>query len=294
MTKWACALLSYNHPGITEKCIASLLRHTNSSLFLSHSGTEPKNVTYLQQKCPQLEHLVESEKRGFSGGANSLLERAFQEAPWVLFLTNDTELLEPVPAKLFENLGPGLYAPLLYRRSSGRVDSCGGVLNLRTWSLRHLNDPKEKHICPKNEAFYVPGTAFLLDRSTWQRLGGFRETYHTYWEDVEFSLRAQRAGVRLAPLSEIRLRHGIGKTCHQNPLYTLYFYQGNRTRLLRQEFAFTPRTWIVLCHFLGEMFHQTFRLWRSNRNEDLKLLWRGLWDGWRGQDFQKSFKEKRH
>lgn len=292
MTKWACALLSYNHPGITEKCVESILQHTKSPLFLFHNGSEPKNVKYLQLRFPHLAHLVEYENRGFSGGANSLLERAFQEAAWVLFLTNDTVLIETLPDTLCENLPPGLYAPLIYRRSSGRVDSCGGVLNLSTWTLSHLNDPKGRHLNPKYEAFYVPGTAFLVDRATWGRLGGFRETYHTYWEDVEFSLRALRSGVKLAPITEIRLRHGIGKTCHQQRLYTLYFYQGNRARLLRQECTLGPWAWLGLCHFLREMFRLSFRLWHSKRHKDLKLLWWGLWDGWSGQDFQKSSKEK--
>ena len=50
---------------------------------------------------------------------------------------------------------------------------------------------------------------------------GFDESLGTYWEDVDFSCRARRAGFRLQVQENWRVQHKIRKTCGNDPHYTL-------------------------------------------------------------------------
>jgi GT2 family glycosyltransferase len=92
---------------------------------------------------------------------------------------------------------------------------------------------------PKN--YYVPGTAFLLDRESWQKLAhdgrAFDESLHTYWEDVDLSMRAHAEKVKVAPWPAVQLLHKVGKTCHRNPFYTRFLFQRNRRIVSRRYVA---------------------------------------------------------
>src|SRR6185437_1526529 len=120
----------------------------------------------------------------------------------------------------------------------------------KPWSgrLRHIRDEKEARgqCAPHGETpsrrrfhpnyFYVPGTAFWLDRKTWQTIGPFDESLHTYWEDVDFSARAHLHGAYVGVHPETAIVHSVGKTCHKLPFYTQYLFQRNR-RVVSQRYS---------------------------------------------------------
>jgi GT2 family glycosyltransferase len=59
-------------------------------------------------------------------------------------------------------------------------------------------------------------------------------TFHTYWEDVDFSMRAHRNDISIFRNPEAELLHGIGKTCHKKPYYSLFLYQRNRLKFFER------------------------------------------------------------
>src|SRR5690606_5247165 len=119
------------------------------------------------------------------------------------FLTNDCELMK-APADM-GSLVPGLYAPKVYRRKIPVVDSIGGVFYPYLRRLEHIRTAERAVIelaASKRRQFwykyfYIPGTAFLAHKIAYEKVGGFDESLHTYWEDVDLSVRAIRAGVHL-------------------------------------------------------------------------------------------------
>jgi GT2 family glycosyltransferase len=64
---------------------------------------------------------------------------------------------------------------------------------------------------------WVSGTALMVRRETWDRLGGFDEGYFMYVEDVDLCWRAWRAGWRVTYEPEARLVHAIGVSSDQAP-----------------------------------------------------------------------------
>jgi GT2 family glycosyltransferase len=232
------SLLSYNHPQHTTDCLQSILRHVPAAqVTLLHNGSRPEVVSQLQLAFPKIEHHVLAENRGFTGGANAALKQAFQRSDWCFFITNDC-LLETAPTQPTRS---GLWAPMIWRRKSEQLDSCGGSFSPLTGKLRHFRDVAEAEKRPKyGRYFYVPGTAFYIDRSTFTALSGFDESLHTYWEDVDFSVRAFRAGHHLGICENTHVRHKIGKTCHKDPFYTRVLFQRNRRTVSAR---YSPSLW---------------------------------------------------
>jgi GT2 family glycosyltransferase len=245
------SLLSFNHPQHTTNCLQSILKHVPATqVTLIHNGSRPQVVNQLQLAFPNIHHHVLPENRGFTGGANAALEQAFLHSNWCFFITNDC-LLESAPLAPAK---PGLWAPLIWRRKTDQLDSCGGQFSPLTGKLRHFRDVGDAKILLRKkdgkpnklrenlhpQHFYVPGTAFYLDRSTFQSLSGFDESLHTYWEDVDFSVRATIAGHHLGICEKTHVRHKIGKTCHKDPFYTRVLFQRNRRTVSAR---YSPTLW---------------------------------------------------
>lgn len=218
-------ILSYNHPELTARTVQSVQKLLDDSrILLVHNGSLPQHQKKLQAAFPGIEHLCMKENRHFSGGANAGLKKAFETETWVLFLTNDCQLLN-LQAPIAE---PALIAPLIYARKEGRVDSLGGTFTVHRAHLAHC---KSKEEFENARHPYIPGTAFWIHRDIFEKTKGFDETLQTYWEDVDLSRRTQELGFQLKTDDTTQVLHAIGKTCHKDTLYTTYLYQRNRKRI---------------------------------------------------------------
>lgn len=234
--KSAHVILSFNKINQTIQCLSFLIKIVSprkTPIFLVHNGSHSGIVDELQVKFPEIHHIVLENNFGFTGGANHGLNEAFCYADWVYFHTNDTETL-CLPEQLPPN--PSLLAPMIKRRNQDSLDSLGAYLDLSNLKPQHFRDElgfehllsslkKEKlNIVP-----YIPGTAFLIHRDVFQDLGGFDQSFHTYWEDIDFSYRLYKKNPQaLGVCRAWVLKHKIGRTCHKDPFYTQNLFPRNR------------------------------------------------------------------
>lgn len=275
-------VLSYNHAHLTERALQSALRfHSTDEIALLHNGSEIRNVQILKKKFPKIQHWILEKNLGFTGGVNEIFKRGFQISPWIFLLTNDCELLSRAalqdPATV-----PSLRGTLAWTSKKtelrGKIDSVLGKVDLARGHLTHFHSRDEMlpPLCG-SERHYVPGAAFFLHRDIFQQLGGLDETLETYWEDVEYSLRLQQAGLGIGLEEQVEINHKVGKTCHRDPYYTSYLYQRNRRRVSRkycpQETKGALMRSLLWASLKTIYFHCRRRRWVH-----LKLFLRALWD----------------
>ena len=265
---YAIVILSYNHPDLTQKTITSVLQlgFPASQIYLVHNGSLQKHQKQLTEQFQEIHHLLYETNLGFTGGANRGLDSVFQKYEQAFFLTNDTLLMklpEVFPQKI------DLLAPLIWRRQSAEIDSLMGALNIKTGQLRHLKNIS--NLKSTTEIAYVPGTAFGLTKKCYDTLGGFDESFHTYWEDVDFSLRAHKANFQIEHSPTFQLRHKIGKTCHKDRFYTLYLFQRNRRRLMKKHHLLSLRFWFQYSLDLSLLF------FKITQREDRQISWTYWW-----------------
>lgn len=278
-------ILSYNHPELSARVTRSALQFFKpEQIHLVHNGSDEHWVRLLKEQYPNINHLVQKSNTGYSGGANLGLKEAFQFSEWVLFLTNDCELLKNVTDATKHK--PGIYSPHIYARKVGRTDSLGGGFDFLRTKLTHFKSSQDfENYSENSQGFtYVPGTAYLIHRMAFEQLNGFDESYGTYWEDVDFSFRAHQAKIKIGYAKDIEILHGVGKTCHKHKHYTLYLYQRNRLRFHRKySKEVSPNILVRIAaryYLLESHFHIIRHLFRQKRWQDFAL-------------FRKAFKDAR-
>jgi GT2 family glycosyltransferase len=234
-------------------------------ILLVHNGSEKKHIEKLQEVFPDIEHLIMPVNQGFTGGANAGLQKAFEKNDWCLFLTNDCilERIGKLPQK------PGLVCPLIVSRKTENVDSIGGLFDPIKGQLFHSKS--EHQFYSSNLRKYAPGTAFFLHKSAWQQVGSFDTKLFTYWEDVDFSQRLQKFGFGISLDETWKVRHAIGKTCHKNPIYSLYYYQRNR-RWISQKYCPQNQKFTLYFYLTKTYITLFFKLILRKRFQDLRLL----------------------
>lgn len=97
---------------------------------------------------------------------------------------------------------------------------------------------------------WLSGACLGVSRRAWERLGGMDADYFMYWEDVDLSVRAGRAGLGLRLLPEVRVVHDVGGTQTAAAGKSRnYYYYNCRNRLVFAGKLLTGRQflrWLLL------------------------------------------------
>ncbi len=233
-TKSAVAILYYNKAGLTETCINSVLEsgHSPESVFCLSNGSEKNIFKSIKEKFPLMNHKERKENGGFSGGVNSLFKWVFlSKFDSVLFLTNDTTITSSTLTnciKTYIETGSGFIAPTIYyKKKPDDIDSSAGFFDTKRFTLSHYHSANLPLFLDKRSD-YIPGTSFWITQNIFESIGDMDESYHTYWEDVDFSFRAHRENIKMARSFASAVYHSVGRTCHKKPFYTTYLFQRNR------------------------------------------------------------------
>lgn len=103
--------------------------------------------------------------------------------------------------------------------------------DMRSFHKRDLT-PEARHLP------WITAACLVVGVPMWTTIGGFDEDYFLYWEDVDLSVRAARAGARLVVLAEATAVHDEGATHRENAQApsraksNTYYYYNCRNRLV--------------------------------------------------------------
>ncbi len=90
---------------------------------------------------------------------------------------------------------------------------------------------------------FLTGCAVLITRSAYEILGPLDPAYFFYVEDLDYALRAQRAGIRLLSVPRARAWHKIEDTgAPRTSPFVLYHLARSSVLLYRRRFSF-PYSW---------------------------------------------------
>ena len=188
--------------------------------------SDPAALTALLLGRGAIEPLPLPENRGFAGGANAGLERAFGMGASHAVLLNDDVLVEP---GCIDALAAGAGET---GAASPRIDGPPGVafagaeLELKRGFGRHVDGGLD----------YLTGACICFSRSAWEIVGPFDESLFLYYEDVDWSLRARAKDVPLTVVQAARASHAGGSSSGGEEGETWAYYSTrNRLWLLEQQ-----------------------------------------------------------
>lgn len=259
--------------------------------ILVDNGSEDDSLARLRGDFPEADDVVFLEKpenQGFARGNNLGIDLALTEGSDAVFLLNNDatvapDCLERLVAALADP-AVGVVAPrIFYSEDRQRVWQGGG--NFRAWKtapvIPEANRLEAELSLEEQDASFLSGCALLVRREVFERIGGLSQDYFLYDEDVDFCLRASRAGFRLRYVPRAKVWHKIGRVevTRTNPV--VFFHRGrSRMILVRKNFSTAYFAYALLLH-LG-MF-TPFRVvqWiRGSRSPGAVQAWfKGTWAG---------------
>lgn len=237
---------------ITAECIESLLRqdHPSLTILLVDNASPDGAGTRLRDRFPQIRYVQTGSNLGYTGGNNRGIRLALDSgAEFVLIVNNDTALDSRCVSLLVDSARQGdrvgAVAPkILHYEDPTRIAFAGGDYSIVRALGRHRraaerDDPAE---APRlDEITFVTGSCVLLPATVARALGGFREDFFMYCEDVELSLRLRRGGYRMyyQPAARVLHHEPIGHTL--STPFASFHRDRNRRRIVRAHYTALQR-----------------------------------------------------
>lgn len=247
-------------PATTARIHAVVVHHRGLDLLarcleslLASSGIELR-VAVVANACPEpLPAVAEGDPRilvlrsevplGFATANNrgaAFLRERQGEPRHLYFLNNDTvsspDALSLLASHLERACRCGVAAPrLMIEGAEGRVNSLG--LNVTTtgeaWDEGIGHRLEELGPLPAvRSVLAATGTALLVRGEAFDALGGWDESFHFYYEDVDLCLRAREAGWDVEVVTAAVVGHALSATAGRGSDFKLYHTFRNRLLLL--------------------------------------------------------------
>ena len=204
---------NWNGRHMLEVCLPSLYSqiYQDFTVFVVDNGSTDDSVDYLRTTYPQVEILELHQNSGFSVAVNRGIEAGRRE--WVLLLNNDIEMAPNCLAHLVQQAKrePQIKMFALKMLSFANrtlLDGAGdGVLRGGVGYRFGTLEPDSIQYNLKREVFGACAGAALYHRLLFNEVGLFDEDFFAYLEDVDFNMRAVRAGHRCCYLPEAVVYH---------------------------------------------------------------------------------------
>jgi hypothetical protein len=180
------------------------------------------SVEAVRHQYPNVQIVQNAANLGVAGGRNTGVCWVLEKLPaeFILFLDNDTTVEPDAVLELVAAASAdpriGMVSPKAFRHQGDRHLLSAGGMHFNPYTGA-LNDVASGQIDSgqhdaSRDVQACPGFAFLVRRSVFGQVGLFDETFNPYgWEDVDFSLRAARAGYRIRYAPKAVVYHAGGR-----------------------------------------------------------------------------------
>jgi GT2 family glycosyltransferase len=208
-------LLSYDRPRYLEEALSSVVGQTYRPLEItvvdnySPSSTEVERVVE-QYKSVQM--ISNRRNLGFTGGMNEGIRNA---SGFYVHLTEDDIVLDKhCISRLVEYMDAhaetGLASGVLYNKDDGTIRCAGGHFILDSIMSRNvLTDQVDRAVLGRQpyQVTYIPGAMIFSRTALLRQLGGFREDFFMYEEDVELCARVSRSRYAISIVPHAKAYH---------------------------------------------------------------------------------------
>ena len=239
----AVILVNWNGYPDTAACLESLrvLAYRNYSVTIVDNASSDGSEEKFRQNHPECAVLQAGSNRGFAGGCNLGIRHALQYNPdYLLLLNNDTRVDPGLIRELVrmdqsgENIGI-TSGKVYFANPPDRVWCYGGSFNVNTGAAVHfLNEHEAAQVLKKPLYRYLPACLWLLKRRCVESVGLLSEEFFHLCEDVEYCLRLQQKGWKLALTPNAVVYHkGSAAMERFSPVYN-YYEQRNRLYVIKK------------------------------------------------------------
>lgn len=252
----AIVIVSYNSAGFIGDCLRSVFDQCDGvkqQVIVVDNDSKDGTAELIRREFPRVELIEPGENLGFARGVN--LGASHADADYILLLNPDTTLLGHAVDRVVEfarkHPEHGLYGGrTLKPDGSLEPSSCWGSPTLWSMALFAFGvttaAPRNRWLDPESlgswqrdtvrEVGVITGCFLLCETGAWKELEGLDERYFMYGEDVDFALRARRAGYRPVICPDAELVHEVGQ-CSDTPVHKMRLLYRGKASLVRSHWS---------------------------------------------------------
>ena len=208
-------------------CISSILKskpNVNFEIIVVDNNEKAEFGAVLKSKFPQVKYVKSEKNIGYGAASNLVMQ--FASGEYLFFLNPDTIVKENAVDVLYDflekNPKAGIIAPLLFdlsgkvypNQGSDQYDFKSAFITSSFLNKLIPNNPISmkffhKHWDKKNieEFDVVPGTAFMIKKDLFKRIGLFDERFFLYFEEYDLGKKVQKLGYKNFILPNAKVLH---------------------------------------------------------------------------------------
>jgi hypothetical protein len=283
MTATSVSIITPNWNGLIhlKGCFDSIRHQTVKPLetIMVDNGSTDGSLEYVRKSHPHVHIIGLSRNYGFAYAVNRGIE--FARGEFIALLNNDTELdsrwLEEMVFALNNDPTLGSVAcKMVNFYDHTLIDSAGD--RLTRFGSPYSRGYRERDGASFSRRELVFGTcagAALYRKEVFTTIGQFDEDFVSYYEDVDFSFRAQLAGFKCLYVPEAVCYHKRGATSSNSASYPIRMQERNLTAFYIKNFPLV----ILLGQLPFILASRVRRVYRSVRAGWGRPTWQGLVQG---------------
>jgi N-acetylglucosaminyl-diphospho-decaprenol L-rhamnosyltransferase len=227
MQKISIIIVNYNGQKFLKDCLTSILeqvQNINYEVVIVDNSSVDDSVKIIQNQFPTFKLICSDSNLGF-GKANNVAVKQSQ-GEYLLFLNTDTIFTENTPKilsdYLTENQDVGAVGSRLTFKDGSYQLSCGRFPHLVIefiYKIRAGLDYRWHRIfagfydrlyAKLIDVDWVTGACLMMRRDTFNKLGGFDESFFMYFEDVDLCKRVKDLGLKVIYYPKTTVIHLLG------------------------------------------------------------------------------------
>jgi len=281
----AVIIVNWNSGKDLEKCLAALTHQTRPprEVIIVDNASSDDSLFGIEEQFPKVEMIRLNDNTGFAH-ANNLGAEKVKVGEWIAFLNPDAfaepNWLENLVRAAQRNPEFSFFGSHMLRHGAAdAMDGTGDIYHVSGLAWRRDHDlPASKNKRTTQEIFSACAAAAMIQKDVFLEAGGFDESFHSYFEDVDLGFRIRLLGHRCLYVADAVVAHvGSGAT-HRYSDYAVY--HGNRN-LVWAYVKNMPGTlfWIYLPqHLLANI---AALLWFTIQGKG-KVIFQAKWDAVKG------------
>lgn len=276
----AIIIVNWNNAHATLRCLSQIASWSGLrvEVIVVDNGSSKEDISTIQQSGQKFHFLSNNSNLGYAGGNNTGITFALMKGfNFIMLLNSDASIGEQCVMKLLECMerkpGMGVIGPLL--EEHGIVYSGGRNIGIHS----NTRIPRVSGTGNSNllNVDYVPGSAMIVNRETFENVGLLDEEYFFSGEIADFCQRVRKSGLMCSVFLECQAEHIPDLDSSARESVYNYYILRNRFLFIRKHFRHTRYFWYLRWIVGGTL--QIILAIMSGRRKRTRALWFGLRDG---------------
>lgn len=245
--KVSIVIVNYNGAEDTTECLNSLekIDYQNYEVIVVDNASDDASfvLNRIHRDFPKIKILALPRNHGFAGGNNTGINYALENgAEFVLLLNNDTIVAGDFLTKMIEAAESderiAFVGAKIYFFNEPKRIWFNGADFIWTNGGKHYQygqvdfDPDETKL---KDTGYVTGCALLARAKIIQDIGLLCEDFFMYYEDIDWSLKAQKAGYKTIVAPAAHIWHKVSRSAEKMGAPMIHYYHIRNALLLAQK-----------------------------------------------------------